>query len=114
VHVRDDYPAPPSYSPQGGSHPPPSYSSHGFEPPSSAGYRSSSTNRLAIWSLVSSGIGILCGIGSIVGIVFGVIALNQIRRTNEGGRGLAIAGIAVGAVTLVVLIAVFNRMSGSS
>jgi uncharacterized membrane protein len=78
------------------------------------GYGSSSTNKLAIWSLLSSGIGILCGIGSIVGIVLGVIALNQIKRTNEGGRGLAIAGIAVGAVTLVVLIVVFNRMSGSS
>jgi hypothetical protein len=74
----------------------------------------SSTNRLAIWSLVSSGIGMLCGIGSIVGIVFGVIALNQINgRTNEGGRGLAIAGIALGAVTLVVLVIVFTRMSGS-
>jgi uncharacterized membrane protein len=73
------------------------------------------TNKQAIWSLVASGIGILCGIGSIVGIVLGVIALNQIsRRPNEGGRGLAIAGIALGAVTLVVLIAVFTHMSGSS
>ncbi len=122
------YPAP-GYSPQGGSHPlpppPPSEPPKRSAPPnySSPGYGSSSagvpptgwsTNRLAYWSLVSSGFGFLCGIGSIVGIVLGLIALNQIKRTNEGGRGLAIAGIAVGAVGLVVFIAVFNRMSGSS
>ena len=44
----------------------------------------------------------LCGIGSIIGIVLGVVALNQIKQTHEGGRGLAIAGIAVGAVTLLI------------
>jgi hypothetical protein len=43
----------------------------------------------------------LCGIGSIAGIVMGIIALNQVKHTGEHGRGLAIAGIAVGAVTLV-------------
>ena len=58
------------------------------------------TNSLAIASLVASGIGILpfiCGLGSIIGIVLGVVALNQIKTSGEGGRGLAIAGIAVGA-----------------
>ena len=44
----------------------------------------------------------LCGIGSIIGIVLGVVALNQIKQTREGGHGLAIAGIAVGAVTLLI------------
>ena len=32
----------------------------------------------------------------------GMIALNQVKHTGEHGRGLAIAGIAVGAVTLVL------------
>jgi uncharacterized membrane protein len=65
---------------------------------------------------MSSGIGIVsCGIGSIVGIVLGVIALNQIKQTNQYGRGLAIAGIAVGAVwTLVMLTGLYAHMSGSS
>lgn len=120
------YPAPPSYSPQGGSHPPPppppprplppppSYSRPGDGSPPSPGYRSSSANSLAYWSLVSSGIGFLCGIGSIVGIVLGVIALNRITRTNEGPRGVAIAGIAVGAVGLVVFIVALKQISGSS
>jgi hypothetical protein len=40
-------------------------------------------------------------VGSIAGIVLGVVALNQIKVSGESGRGLAIAGIAVGAVTLL-------------
>jgi len=113
------YPAPPSYSPQGGSHPlrpqPPSYSPPNLGSSSSPGYGSSAT-RLAYWSLVSSGIGIVtCGIGSVVGIVLGVIALNQINRTNQRGRGLAIAGIAVGVVwTLILLTGLYAHSSGSS
>jgi hypothetical protein len=32
----------------------------------------------------------------------GVVALTQVKRTGEQGQGLAIAGIAVGAVTLIL------------
>jgi hypothetical protein len=45
----------------------------------------------------------------IVGAVLGGVALGQIKQTNQPGRGLAIAGLAVGATTtaiLVILIAV--------
>ena len=66
--------------------------------PSSAKLR---TNRLAIASLVASAV-TLFGVGSIVGIALGVIALNQLNVRGEGGRGLALAGIAVGAVTLLI------------
>ena len=57
---------------------------------------------MAIWSLVASLIGILCTIGSLVGIALGVIALNQIKERRQGGHGLAIAGIAVGVATLII------------
>ena len=57
---------------------------------------------MAIASIVSSCIGVLCGIGSIVGIVLGIVAMNQIKQTREGGHGLAIAGIVVGGVTLLL------------
>jgi hypothetical protein len=60
------------------------------------------TNQLAIFSLIASVVGLCCGIGSIVGIVLGVLALNQIKTNQEGGRGLAIAGIAVGVASLVI------------
>jgi hypothetical protein len=49
-------------------------------------------------------VGILCTIGSLVGITLGVIALNQIKERRQGGHGLAIAGIAVGVATLIISI----------
>ncbi len=110
------YPPPAGYPPPGfgapgypgaqyGTPPPPYGAPSGYPP---AGYGSpygdapSSTNPLAIASLVASAIGVLCGIGSIIGIVLGIVALNQIKQKNQGGHGLAIAGIAVGAVSLVL------------
>jgi len=53
---------------------------------------------------VASLIGILCTIGSLVGIVLGVIALNQIKQNRQGGHGMAVAGIAVGVATLIISI----------
>ena len=41
-------------------------------------------------------------IGSIVGIVLGIVAMNQIKESGEDGQGLAIAGIAVGALSLLI------------
>ncbi len=57
---------------------------------------------MAIASLVASCIGFLCWLGSIAGIVLGIVALNQIKQSREDGHGLAVAGIAVGAVSLIV------------
>ena len=117
-----DYPAypppppPPSYAPQSfpppsaypppppGYIPPPEYGAPypgGYYPTDMSG-RLSGTNSLAIFSVVASVIGLLCGVGSIVGIVLGVIALGQIKRTGQDGHGLAVTGIAVGAASLVI------------
>jgi uncharacterized protein YacL len=54
------------------------------------------TNVLAIVSLVSA------FFISIVGIITGHIALSQIKKTGEQGRGLAIAGLIIGYVGLVI------------
>ncbi|RPE32062.1 DUF4190 domain-containing protein [Kitasatospora cineracea] len=59
------------------------------------------TNGLAIASLVVS---FLCFVGA-AGIVMGAIALRQIKRTGERGRGLAIAGIVIGSLWLAVFVA---------
>jgi hypothetical protein len=48
------------------------------------------TNTLALLSFI------FCLLGGLLGIVFGHIALSQIKRTGEGGRGLAIAGLVIG------------------
>jgi hypothetical protein len=65
---------------------------------------------MAIGSLVTS---IACllvfgGIGSFIGAILGHVALGQIKRTGEQGRGLAIAGIIIGwvATALWLIVAV--------
>ncbi len=96
------YPAQ-GYQQQYGTPPSPVYPAQ----PYGQGYPAApSTNGMAIGALVASVAGTaICGIGSIVGIILGHIALNQIKRTGEQGRGMAIAGIIVGyaVVALVVL-----------
>lgn len=61
------------------------------------------TNPLAIISLVA-GILWLYWIGSAVAVVTGFIAFRQIDRSNgnQGGRGLAIAGLALGLAGLSI------------
>lgn len=56
------------------------------------------TNPLAIVSLVLSLVGILTWITAIGGVITGHISLAQIKRTGEGGRGMALAGVIVGYV----------------
>lgn len=95
----------PDYSGYPGYPGPPAYSDP-YDPYRSA--RASGTNGLAIGSLISSIGGIplafvYVGIaGWIAGIVLGIVALNQIKVTHQEGRGLAIAGIAVGAAGLAL------------
>jgi hypothetical protein len=42
------------------------------------------------------------GIGSVLGVIFGIVGLRQCRRDGTGGRGLAIAGIIVGALGVLI------------
>jgi hypothetical protein len=78
------------------------------------------TNGLAIASLVSSIAGFFCGVGYIVGIVLGFIAMKQIDESGgmQGGRGLALAGVIIGFVALgigvLVLIIVLIANAASS
>ena len=74
------------------SHPPP----YGGYPPPYPGYAPPRrTNAMAVASLVAS------FIVAPLGIVFGHISLWQIRRSGEDGRGMAVAGLAVGYVLTV-------------
>ena len=86
----------------------PSYaaSAYGAAPAYGAYAATPKTNGLAIVSLVSSlvGIFIIPFIGSIVGIITGHMALGQIKRTGENGRGLALAGTIVGYVGIAFAI----------
>jgi Domain of unknown function (DUF4190) len=99
-----NYPPPPP----GGYPPPPppggGYSGYpgGYPAPPAAG-----TNGMAIASLVCSLVGWLCGLGPILGVVFGVIALNQIKQSGQEGRGLALAGVIIGTATIVIGVIAF-------
>lgn len=56
----------------------------------------------AIASLVLSVLGVFCGITAIIGIILGAVELNKIKRgeSSQKGRGLAIAGVVIGAIVL--------------
>ncbi|WP_193048219.1 DUF4190 domain-containing protein [Mycolicibacterium baixiangningiae] len=134
------YPPPPGYQPYGsfgapydtsGGYPPPppGYPPYGAAPYGAAPYGAAPygaapygaapygaaprTNPLAIWSLVASLIGFVCCLGSVAGIVLGVMSLNQIKQKQEEGQGLAIAGIAVGAVSLIAGLAMAVLVANS-
>jgi Domain of unknown function (DUF4190) len=72
----------------------------------SYGYPRQKTNGMAVASLVLSISALFCGLPAILGIICGHVALGQINRRGEHGRGLAIAGLVIGYV-FVVLFLVF-------
>jgi Domain of unknown function (DUF4190) len=41
------------------------------------------------------------GLGGVLGITFGIIGLRHCSRNGERGRGMAIAGIVIGAIAIV-------------
>lgn len=101
-------PTPPAPPPA----PPPSSGPPPASGPQTTGYgyqTSPKTNGLAIASLVLGIAGLVfyaCGVASILAVVFGFIARNQIDRSGEtqGGRGMAIAGIIMGWIGIALLV----------
>lgn len=74
------------------------------------------TNGLAIASMVL-GIVWIYWIGSVLALIFGLIARKQIRERGQGGDGMAIAGIVLGIIglaTMVIAIIVIVAASNST
>jgi hypothetical protein len=69
----------------------------------------STTNSLAVIGFVLS----LIGFG-VVSVIMGAIALSQIKKSNQKGRGLAIAAIIIGILTTTIVIVSFSSRGGSS
>src|SRR5215213_147576 len=63
------------------------------------------TNGMAVASLVASVVW-FAWLGSIFGVIFGHVALYQIKRstTPQNGYGLAVAGLAIGYLALALLL----------
>ena len=96
-------PAPPPYgpptAPPGWGHGyPPAYPAYGYAPVPR-------TNGLAVASFVCSLFFRLYGIGAVLAVVFGFVARYQIKRSGgtQKGKGLALAGIVIGLVSLIAI-----------
>lgn len=89
-------PAPPQY---------PSYATPAY-PGYYAGPMPQSTNGMAIASLVCSisGFIIFPLIGAVLGVIFGHIALKQIKVSQEQGHGMALAGLVMGYIQIALLV----------
>jgi hypothetical protein len=57
-----------------------------------------SLNTLAVVSIASA----LTSIGAVAAIITGHVALTQIKRSGESGRGLALAGTIIGYLTIAL------------
>jgi hypothetical protein len=101
--------------------PPPVYPSGGYPPPY-PGYqpydpyrqgRPLGTNGKAIASLVTSLAGLMfCGLPSIAGLILGIIAMRECKRTGQDGHGLALAGTIVGALVTALIALYFIFVIG--
>ncbi len=71
------------------------------------------TNGLAIASFVLSLL-TLCGVGSLLGVIFGHVSLGQIKRQRQSGRGLAIAGLVLGYLGLAGITLLIVALASAS
>jgi hypothetical protein len=114
--------SPPGYPPPGYGQPgygqpgfpPAGYGPQGYGPPGYPPPYGRSTNIMAVLALV------MAFTFAPAGLVLGIVARRQIRRTGEEGNGLALAGIIVGGIMtaifvffIVLWIVAFAAFSGS-
>jgi hypothetical protein len=95
-------PAFPGQAPGGGYQSPP-VPGYWSQPPAPGFAPVTRTNGLAVTSLVL-GILWLFWLGSLVGLVLGLVALKQVKHRNQAGRGIAIAGVVLSVLWLVGLV----------
>jgi hypothetical protein len=105
-------PPPPPYGAPPGSYPQYGYQPYGYPHPTSfSGFAIAAP----ICAVV---IGIVPFLGGALGVIFGIIGMRHCDRTGERGKGLAIAGIILGALSLLAWLLIFalgvaNRHSGN-
>lgn len=91
------------------SGPPDTYAAPGAYPPPGTPltYTSRPTNIFAVTSIAAGvcGLTVVPFFGALTAIVTGHVARSQIRRTGENGAGLATAGLWLGYVGIVLVVA---------
>ncbi len=101
------YPGPHAGFPGAPGYPPPGYPGYpaypGYDP-----YRPAKplgTNGKAVGALIAALIGLLfCGVPSVAGLVLGVIAMRETKRTGQDGYGLALAAAIIGGLVTAGLV----------
>jgi len=90
---------------------------YGVQPGYGAYAPAQKTNGLAIAAMIVAILGFVWAlpfIGSLAGAIMGHIALGQIKRTGERGRGMALAGVVVGWIGLgLIVLAVIGLVAFS-
>ncbi len=92
-------------------YPPPGMPAPGYPPHYAGGYgyaydpyaqvRPEGTNGKAIGALVTSLAGLFfCGVPSVVGLILGIVAMRETKRTGQEGHGMALAGVIVGGLAV--------------
>ena len=77
------------------------------------------TNGMAVAGFVCALATTFTGISAILGLIFSIVGLSQIKKTGEDGRGLAIAGIIISSVLMfigiivIILFIVFGIMAAN-
>lgn len=87
---------------------PPPYPGYYQPYPTSPGYlpawppKPPGTNGKAVAALVTSlGGMVCCGLPAVVGLVLGIVAMRETKRTGQDGHALAVAAVVVSTVVLV-------------
>lgn len=91
-----------SYSPPPPPGMPPYQGYHGMPP------QAPKTNGMAIAGFVLS---FFC---SLLGLIFSGVALSQIGKTGEGGKGLAIAGLVISVIGMLFWLLIWGSAANSS
>ena len=103
--------AQPPYDPYGGGYSDPYGQSYQQPPQVQHHYYGAApppNNGLATASMVLGIIGIVfCGFTSILAIIFGHVAQSQIKRTGEGGAGMATAGLVMGYIVTAIWVVIW-------
>lgn len=106
------YPPPPGYPPQG-------YPQMPYGVPQGAptyAVAQPQTSGLAITSLIFGILGLCTGLAGIVAVITGHMALSRIRSSNGSvtGRGLAIAGLVLGYISVAFVVLFIILIATSS
>lgn len=101
-HTPVDYPPNPGLPPP---YPPPYAGGYAYGPDPYDPYRPTKpygTNGKAIAALVTSLAGLtFCGVPSIIGLIIGIIAMRETRRTGQDGYRLALVAVIIGGLVAV-------------